>query len=73
MYTYKFTPDIPSSYGYVYVTTNLLTGKRYCGKHKSSSFDESYLGSGLLLKQDITQYGVKHFKSAPIDWAASSA
>ena len=39
MYTEKFIADIPNPYGYVYITTNLVTGKRYCGKHKSSNFE----------------------------------
>lgn len=71
MYIEKFIADISNPYGYVYVTTNLVTGKRYCGKHKSPQFDSSYLGSGVLLKQAITQYGADYFKSAPIEWAAS--
>ena len=38
MYTEKFIADVSNPYGYVYVTTNLVTGKRYCGKHKSSKY-----------------------------------
>lgn len=33
-------------YGYIYLTTNLVNGKGYIGKHKSSEYDPSYIGSG---------------------------
>ena len=55
MYIERFIADVPNPYGYVYVTTNLVTGKRYCGKHKSSKYDPSYLGSGVLLKHSVNQ------------------
>lgn len=72
MYTEKFEPDVSNPYGYIYITTNLITGKRYCGKHKSACFDPNYLGSGVILKQDIVCYGVDCFKSAPIEWAETA-
>jgi len=41
-------------YGYIYMTTNLVNGKRYIGKHKSVEFvGNEYIGSGKLLKRDI--------------------
>lgn len=48
-------------YGYVYLTTNLITGSAYIGKHKSSSFDPNYKGSGLYLKRAIQKYGWDNF------------
>ena len=45
-------------YGYVYKTTNLLTGKIYVGQHKSEKFDEKYFGSGKILKAEISQHGI---------------
>lgn len=44
-------------YGYIYITTNLVNGKKYIGRHKSEVFDESYKGSGLLLSRSIDKYG----------------
>lgn len=41
-------------YVYVYITTNLINGKRYIGQHRSNILDEKYLGSGKLLKNAIT-------------------
>lgn len=35
-------------YGYIYITTDLLTGKKYIGKHKASKFEfDTYKGSGI--------------------------
>ena len=49
-------------YGYIYETTNLINGKKYIGKHKSSKFDENYYGSGTYLKNAIEKYGKENFK-----------
>ena len=37
---------------YIYITTNLINGKRYIGKHHGELNDD-YLGSGTLLKKAI--------------------
>lgn len=44
----------------VYITTNLLNGKKYLGKcsHKKPH----YLGSGIALKSAIEKYGKQNFK-----------
>lgn len=40
-------------YGYIYLTTNLVNGKKYIGKHKSNEFvGNKYIGSGKLLLRD---------------------
>ena len=49
-------------YGYIYLTTNLVNGKKYVGKHKSSYFDPEYKGSGKLLWRAINKYGWDSFK-----------
>lgn len=43
-------------YGYVYLITNLVNGKKYIGQHRSSSFDQSYWGSGKLLRSAYKKY-----------------
>ena len=41
-------------YGYIYITTNLLNGKKYIGKHKSSEFEfDKYYGSDKYIKAAI--------------------
>lgn len=50
-------------YGYIYITTNLVNGKQYIGKHVSSQFDENYKGSGILLWKAISKYGWDNFKT----------
>ena len=54
-------------YGYVYLTTNLINGKKYVGQHKSSKFDKNYKGSGKLLRKAIRKYGKSNFKVEMIE------
>lgn len=68
----KPEPDIQEPYGYIYITTNLVNGKKYIGKHYYKSVNTDYLGSGKALTKAIKQYGRKNFISEPIDWASSS-
>lgn len=49
-------------YGFIYVTTNLINGKRYigqCALHRRNW--KSYLGSGKALKRAILKYGSTKF------------
>lgn len=48
-------------YGYVYITTNLLNGKKYIGQHKAITFDNKYIGSGIYLSKAIAKYGRTNF------------
>ena len=45
---------------YIYLTTNNVNGMKYIGKHYGE-LDDTYLGSGKLLKQDILKYGKDNF------------
>lgn len=45
---------------YIYMTINNITGMRYIGKHHGF-LDDSYLGSGKRLKEDIELYGKQNF------------
>lgn len=59
-------------YGYVYLTTNLVNGKRYVGQKKSDVFlYEKYLGSGKSLKLAVEKYGKENFKVELIEWCES--
>lgn len=48
--------------GYIYLTTNLIDGKMYIGKHCRPQFDPYYKGSGKLLWRAINKYGWDNFK-----------
>lgn len=58
-------------YGYIYLTTNLVNGKKYIGQHKSKVFDSNYLGSGNLITQAIKKYGKKNFTVEVLEWCVS--
>lgn len=50
-------------YGYIYLTTNLINGKKYIGQKKSDKFlGTKYLGSGSILIKAINKYGHSNFK-----------
>lgn len=46
---------------YIYLTTNLINGKKYLGQHKGE-VNDSYLGSGSSILQAIKKYGKENFK-----------
>ena len=56
---------------YIYLTTNLINGKRYIGKH-FGELNDSYLGSGNLIQKAIAKYGENNFKK-DILYISSSA
>ena len=47
--------------GYIYITTNLITNKKYIGSHHCTYFDKNYFGSGSLLKKALAKYGKENF------------
>lgn len=55
-------------YGYVYKTTNLVNGMIYIGQHKGDVFDTSYFGSGLLIREAFSKYGIDNFKCEVLEW-----
>jgi hypothetical protein len=61
--------------GFIYITTNNITGKKYIGKKyyyyrngKKSNW-ESYLGSSKLLLLDISKYGSNNFSRVILEEA----
>ena len=57
-------------YGFIYITTNLINGKRYIGQKKLNSHrdNQSYLGSGVGITKAIKKYGEENFYKEIVDW-----
>ena len=55
-------------YGYIYITTNNINGKKYIGQHKGV-FNPNYLGSGKLLKRAVKKYGKENFSVLVLQYA----
>lgn len=57
-------------YGYVYITENLLSGRKYIGQ-KQGNFDPTYLGSGVAIKCAVRKYGKENFTVTVMGYAKS--
>lgn len=58
-----------NDYRFIYMTHNLVNGKRYIGKRKYDAAGRwvDYLGSGVLLSRAIQKYGKENFRREIID------
>lgn len=56
-------------YGFIYITTNLINGKRYIGqkKYDKEGTWKNYLGSGTYLKRAIEKYGKDNFSKEIVE------
>ena len=50
----------------IYLTTNLVNGKKYLGQHKLSKQYDYYLGSGKILQEAIKKYGRENFSKTTL-------
>jgi|GEM_PF-3126310 len=48
-------------HGFIYITTNMINGKKYIGQKIFGRGWKRYLGSGKILKQAIEKYGRENF------------
>jgi hypothetical protein len=46
----------------LYKITNLINGKYYIGTHRTYNLNDSYMGSGHIIKRAIKKHGVSNFK-----------
>ena len=58
-------------YGYIYETTNNITGDVYIGQKKSNIFIHNYYGSGNNIKEQIKKYGKENFSTSLLKEADS--
>lgn len=59
-------------YGYIYLTINLVNGKKYIGLHSTDLVvDKYYLGSGKDFITDLKRYGRKNFTQKILYYADS--
>jgi len=63
--------QIINPYGFIYITTNMINGKRYIGQKIFSGKWKSYLGSGVVLLKAIKKYGRQNFNRNIVDIAYS--
>lgn len=63
--------EIVNPYGFIYITTNLINGKRYIGQKMFREKWKGYLGSGIHLKRAIKKYGRENFVRNIVDIAYS--
>lgn len=49
------------AYGFIYITENLVNGKKYLGQRKFGNGWKVYLGSGKILRKAIKRYGRVQF------------
>jgi hypothetical protein len=49
-------------YFYLYKITNTINGKIYVGCHSTCNLDDSYFGSGKILRRAIKKYGKENFQ-----------
>ena len=61
--------NIKEYYGFIYITTCKVNGKKYIGQKKFNRDWEDYLGSGTILKRAIKLYGEDKFERVIIDKA----
>jgi group I intron endonuclease len=59
-------------YGYIYITTNKINGRKYIGQHKANTTNDSYLGSGTGLRNAIKKHGKKNFEKEIIKIAENA-
>lgn len=53
--------EIENPYGFIYITTNLINGKKYIGQKQFNRGWKTYFGSGTYFKKAVKLYGKDNF------------
>jgi group I intron endonuclease len=57
--------------GFIYEWTNIITGKKYIGRHKGKDTD-SYVGSGTEFNKALDEYGIENFERVILEYVEDS-
>lgn len=63
-------------FGYIYITTNKINGKKYIGQRHgfhANPDDDGYLGSGTAFIRAVKKYGRENFQKEIIEYCDSQA
>lgn len=55
-------PRKQKKHHFIYLTTNVLTGRFYVGMHSTDNLEDGYMGSGQILWRSIKKYGQGNHK-----------
>jgi hypothetical protein len=64
--------ELGNMYYIIYKITNQINGKYYIGRHSTKNINDSYMGSGIGIKNAIKKYGVDNFTKEIIAMARST-
>lgn len=53
--------ETENKFGFIYITTNNITGEKYLGRKTFTRGWQNYLGSGVELKKALKEYGRENF------------
>ncbi len=59
-------------YYYIYLTKNMVTGKKYVGWHATNKLYDNYIGSGHLFQKSVKNHGKNNFINGIIEFCTEN-